>query len=79
MKKILLMLCAFVGILFAAVNINTATLDELQSLKGLGATKAQAIIDYRAKTPFKSIDEIKNVKGIGDKIFNSIKDEIVVK
>lgn len=61
------------------VNINTATLEELMTLPHLGKTKAQAIIDYRkANGNFKSIEEIKNVKGIGDAFFENIKTLITV-
>ena len=60
------------------VNINTATLDELTSLPGIGEVTAQAIIDYRKSTPFQSIEDIKNVTGIGDSKFNRIKDYICV-
>ena len=60
------------------VNINTATLDELKSLPGIGEVTAQAIVDYRNTTPFTSIDDIKNVSGIGDSKFNRIKDYICV-
>ena len=60
------------------VNINTATLDELKSLPGIGEVTAQAIIDYRNTTPFTSIEDIKNVTGIGDSKYNRIKDYICV-
>lgn len=79
MKKIFAGLCVFVGLLFGVVNINTASLDELKALKGVGETKAQAIIDYRQEQNFTSIHDIKKVKGIGDKLFDKIKDEIVVR
>ena len=60
------------------VNINTATLEELMTLTGIGESKAISIIEYREKTPFKTIEEIKNVSGIGDSAFDKIKDHITV-
>lgn len=61
------------------VNLNTASEDELQSLKGIGVAMAKRIIDYReSHGGFESVEEIKNVKGIGEKIFREIKDNICV-
>ena len=60
------------------ININTATKEELMTLSGIGETKALAIISYREKTPFTSIEDIKNVSGIGDSTYNEIKDHITV-
>ena len=61
------------------ININTATKAELTSLSGIGDAKAEDIINYRTQNGnFKSIDDIKNVKGIGDAIFAKIKDYITV-
>jgi len=83
MKKLLLtlyMLFFFAASALAAVNINTADLQTLESLPGIGASKAQAIIDYRTEHGnFKSIDDLKNVKGIGDKVLEKIKDQIEAK
>ncbi len=63
----------------APVNINTATLDELQTLPGIGATRAQQIIDYRqAHGGLKTIDEIQNVTGIGPATYEKLKDLITV-
>jgi len=61
------------------VNINTATAQELSTLPGIGPTKAQSIIDYRTTNgPFQSIEDIKNVRGIGDATFEKLKDKITV-
>lgn len=63
----------------AKVNINTANSEKLQTLPGIGESIAQKIIDYREQNgKFTSIDDIKNVPGIGESKFNNIKDKIVV-
>ena len=60
------------------VNINTATTDELLNITGIGQSKADAIISYRNNSHFNSIEDIKNVPGIGDALFEKIKDSITV-
>ena len=72
-------LIIFSMFLFAKVNINTANMQKLHTLPGIGHTKALAIIEYRKKHPFKKIEDILKVKGIGKKTFDKIKDEIEVK
>lgn len=61
------------------ININTAGVDELTKLNGIGEAKAQAIIDYRnSNGAFEAIADILNVKGIGESIYAKIKDFITV-
>ena len=61
------------------VNINTADAARLATLKGIGPSLAQRIIDYREQNgAFKSVDEIKNVRGIGQKKFDAFKDKITI-
>ena len=60
------------------VNINTASIDELLTLSGIGNSKAEAIIKYRESNKFNTIDDIKNISGIGDSLFEKIKDYISV-
>lgn len=58
------------------ININSADSSELQKIPGVGAKTAEKIINYRSQNPFSSIEDIKNVDGIGDKKFDSMKDYI---
>jgi competence protein ComEA len=61
------------------ININTASVAELDQLPGIGPSIAQAIIDYRTTNgPFQQIEDINHVKGIGDALFAKIKDQITV-
>lgn len=62
------------------VNLNTATQEDLQTLTGIGPSKANAILEYRETVgKFKEVDELKQVTGIGDKTFERLRDSISVK
>ncbi|MGG1516239.1 helix-hairpin-helix domain-containing protein [Paenibacillus oryzisoli] len=61
------------------LDLNTATLEQLDSLPGVGPSKAKAIQDYRnQKGKFKRLEELKEVKGIGDKIFEKLRPYLYV-
>ena len=61
------------------VNINTADVEELKSLDGIGDSTANKIIEYRRTNNFEVIEDIMNVPGIGESKFNNIKDHISTK
>lgn len=62
-----------------SVNINTANVDSLQKVKGIGAKKAAAIVDYRMKNGnFKTVNDLTNVKGISQKLFAKISNYITI-
>ncbi|HMD37499.1 MAG TPA: helix-hairpin-helix domain-containing protein [Vicinamibacterales bacterium] len=63
----------------APININTASAAELDGLPGIGAKTAARIVEYRQKNgPFKKIEELMNVRGVGEKNFLKLKDRIIV-
>lgn len=68
---------AWAGMAFGAVNVNTATKEDLEALKEIGPEKAQAIVDYRREHgPFQSLDDLDRVKGIGKATLLAIKKDI---
>jgi competence protein ComEA len=63
----------------APLNLNTATAAELATLPGIGAKTAERILEYRQKTgPFKKVEELMNVRGVGEKSFLKLKSLITV-
>jgi competence protein ComEA len=82
MKKLLFVLflaCGLAAPVWAAVDINTATQSELEAVKGLGPAKARAIIEYREKHgPFRSIDDLTKVKGLGKASVAKLKNELAM-
>jgi competence protein ComEA len=78
------MLIAGIGMAQAAtsfdgvVNLNTASAEQLTEIPGIGPAKARAIIEHRSETPFKTVEDVKLVKGIGDKLFAKISSNLTV-
>jgi len=63
----------------ASVNINTASVKELDALPGIGTKTAALIVEYRQKNgPFKKIEELMNVRGVGEKSFLKLKPQLTV-
>ena len=60
------------------ISLNKGTKEELMTLSGIGESKAEAIIEYRTATPFEKVEDILNIKGIGEAIFEKIKDSITL-
>lgn len=84
-KKVLLTACAAIllssGLAFAAdkINLNTASSEQLQMLDGVGPATAAAIVEYRESNgKFESVDELKAVKGIGDKKLQQLSESVTV-
>jgi len=65
--KVFVAMVLGVSFLVASVDINSASVDELSSLKGVGHSKAEAIVAYREHNCFKNVEELSHVKGIGSK------------
>lgn len=64
---------------WAAVDVNSASAQQLEAVKGIGPAKARAIVDYRNKNgPFKSLDDLRNVDGIGAKSLEKMKPELLL-
>ena len=69
----------FANLSWAAVNVNTADAETLQTLHGIGQSKAEAIVKHRElHGDFKSVEELAEVKGIGEKIIEKNKEDIIV-
>jgi competence protein ComEA len=61
------------------VNINKASVEQLTLLPGVGESKAKAIIEHRTQQgPFKSLEQLKDVKGIGEKVFSQLEGKIIL-
>lgn len=60
------------------IDLNAASEAELVSLPGVGPAKAKAIVEYRQTNPFRNVEELMNVRGIGESTFANLKDKITV-
>ncbi len=80
MIKILALLMLLVSFVFAVVNVNKANSAQLQTLNGIGPSKAGEILKYRkSHGSFKTVDELVNVKGIGPKTLQDMKSQVSVR
>ena len=76
--KYLLVLLLSVSFVFGAIDINNASAKEFTTLKGIGVKKADAILKYRKKHCFKTVNDLTSVKGIGKKFVKKHKNELEV-
>lgn len=80
MIRLILLFILMTSLLFSAINVNRANSAQLQTLNGIGPTKAQEIIKYRkAHGGFKTVDELVNVKGIGPKTLLKMKSQVAIR
>ncbi len=80
MIKIFALLMLLVSLVFGVVNVNSANSAQLQTLNGIGPSKAQEILKYRkAHGAFKRVDELVNVKGIGPKTLQNMKAQVSIR
>lgn len=75
MKKLLALMVFSGSLLFASVNLQTASKEELMSIKGVGEKKAEQIIEYRKTNKISSPEDLKNIKGFGNNIVSNIKED----
>lgn len=73
MKKLLVLCLFLMGSLFASMDLNHATKQELMSIKGIGEVKANQIIDFRKSNKIKDANDLSKIKGFGPKLIQNIK------
>lgn len=79
MKKILAILTLGSSLLFGAINLQTASKEELMSIKGIGEKKADQIIEYRKTNKISKPEDLKNIKGFGDNVVGNVQNDVKVK
>ncbi|SEA10667.1 competence protein ComEA [Desulfuromusa kysingii] len=85
-KNILILFTLFISLCFVCqpafsmekINLNTATIEQLMELKGVGEKTAQKIIEYRNNKKFNTVDEVVNVNGVGEKTLEKIREQLTV-
>lgn len=75
MKKVLILFLLGFGLLFAKVDLNSASKDELMSIKGIGEKKAEQIIQYRKGKKIEKVEELLVIKGFGPALISNIKSD----
>jgi competence protein ComEA len=75
MKLVLALLLLCCSVLFGAINLQTASKEELMTIKGIGEKKAEQIIEYRKTNKISSPEDLKNIKGFGESIVSNVKAE----
>ena len=75
MKKLIVLLGLGASLLFAQINLQTASKEELMAIKGIGPKKAEQIMEYRKTNTISTPEDLKNIKGFGDSIVGEVKKE----
>ncbi len=76
MKRIFFFTLMSVSFLFSAINVQTASKEELMCIKGIGEKKAEAVLKYRKSHKLKSMDDLIEIKGFGKALINNLKKDI---